>query len=135
VVSSTSRPHFTPVKDPVPIVKEACWAPGPVWMGGKSRPHSDSLYRLSYPAHTHTHTHTYKDLSGSVISMPEFIKQTDRARVPNKFGKGSQNFHYRLVKFQTWLIGSISRNSKTHLPSALMWCFEPKYRGKLLITN
>ena len=36
VVSSTPRPHFTPGKDPVPIVQEAGWAPGPVWTGGKS---------------------------------------------------------------------------------------------------
>ena len=60
VVSSTPRPHFTPKKDPVPILQEAGWAPGPVWTGGKSRPHRDSipdrsarsqsLYRLSYPA-------------------------------------------------------------------------------------
>ena len=58
VVSSTPRPHFTPGKDWVPIVQEAGWAPGPVWTGGKSRPHRDSipyrpsrsqsLYRLSY---------------------------------------------------------------------------------------
>jgi hypothetical protein len=27
-----------PGKDPVPIVQEAGWAPGPVWKGGKSRP-------------------------------------------------------------------------------------------------
>ena len=61
VVSSTPLPHFTPGKDPVPIVQEAGWAAGPVWTGGKSRPHwdsirdrparSQSLYRLSYPAH------------------------------------------------------------------------------------
>jgi len=61
VVSSTPRPHFTPEKDSVPILQEAGWAPGPVWTGGKSRPHRDSipdrpapsqsLYRLSYPAH------------------------------------------------------------------------------------
>ena len=61
VVSSTPRPHFTPGKDPVPILQEAGWAPGPAWTGGKSRPHRDSipgrparsqsLYRLSYPAH------------------------------------------------------------------------------------
>ena len=48
---------------PVPILQEAGWAPGPVWTGGKSRPHRDSipdlparsksLYRLSYPAHFH----------------------------------------------------------------------------------
>ena len=64
VVSSTPRSHFTPGKDTVPILQEAVWAPGPVWMGGKSRPHRDSipdrparsqsLYRLSYPAHEMT---------------------------------------------------------------------------------
>ena len=43
VVSSTPRPHFTPGKDPVPIVQEAGWATGPVWTGGKSRPHRDSI--------------------------------------------------------------------------------------------
>jgi len=43
VVSSTPRPHFTPGKDPVPILQEAGWAPGPVWTGGKSRPHRDSI--------------------------------------------------------------------------------------------
>jgi len=61
VVSSTPRPHFTLRKDPVPVVQEVGWAPGPVWIGGKSRPHrnsipdrparSQSLYRLSYRGH------------------------------------------------------------------------------------
>ena len=61
MVRSTPRPHFNPGKDPVPILQEAGWAPGPVWKDGKSRPHRDSfpdrparsqsLYRLSYPAH------------------------------------------------------------------------------------
>ena len=45
-------------KDPVLSAQEAGWAPGPVWTGGKSRPHRDpipdrparsqSLYRLNY---------------------------------------------------------------------------------------
>jgi hypothetical protein len=43
VVSSTPQPHFTPGKYPVPILQEAGWAPGPVWTGGKSRPHQDSI--------------------------------------------------------------------------------------------
>jgi len=43
VVSSTPWPHFTPGKDPVPVLQEAGWAPGPVWKGGKSRPHRDSI--------------------------------------------------------------------------------------------
>ena len=61
MVSSTPRPHFTLGKDTVPILQEAGWAPGPVWTGGKSRPHRDSipdrparsqsLYQLSYRAH------------------------------------------------------------------------------------
>jgi len=32
-----------PGKDPVPILQEAGWAPRPVWMGGKSYPHRDSI--------------------------------------------------------------------------------------------
>ena len=61
-VSVTSRPLFTLVKDPVPIVQEAGWAPGPVWTGAENLSpigirfpdhpaRSKSLYRLSYPAH------------------------------------------------------------------------------------
>jgi hypothetical protein len=60
---SAARPVRTlpPGKDPVPILQEAGWAPGPVWTGGKSRPHRDlipdrpdrsqSLYRLSDRGH------------------------------------------------------------------------------------
>jgi len=62
-VSVTPRPLFTPGQDPVPIVQEAGWAPGPVWTGAENlastgirspdRPaHSQSLYRLRYQAHT-----------------------------------------------------------------------------------
>jgi hypothetical protein len=59
--------RFTPGKDPVPIVQEAGWAPGPVWTCAKNlaptgipspdRPaRSQSLYRLSYPAHSCAYT-------------------------------------------------------------------------------
>jgi len=51
---------FTPGKDPVTIVQEAGWAPGPVWTGAENFTptgirfpdipgRSESLYRLSYP--------------------------------------------------------------------------------------
>jgi hypothetical protein len=34
---SAPRPsRFTPGKDPVPIVQEAGWAPGPVWTGAEN---------------------------------------------------------------------------------------------------
>ena len=57
---SAPRPgRFTPEKDPVPIVREAGWAPGPVWTGAENlaptgirypdRPvRRESLYRLSH---------------------------------------------------------------------------------------
>ena len=59
VVSFMPRPFFTPGKDPVPIVQEAGWVPGPVWTGAENldptgirspdRPaRSQSLYQLSY---------------------------------------------------------------------------------------
>ena len=49
-----------PGKDPVPIVQEAGWAPGPVWTGAENlaptgigspdrTARSHKLYRLSYP--------------------------------------------------------------------------------------
>ena len=61
VVSSTSRLLFTPGKDPAPILQDAGWDPGLVWMGRKSHPHRDlipdrpahsqPLHRLSYKVH------------------------------------------------------------------------------------
>ena len=42
-VSNMPRPHFTPGKDSVPVLQKAGWTPGPVWTGGKSRPHRDSI--------------------------------------------------------------------------------------------
>jgi hypothetical protein len=56
-VSVTPRPLFTPGKDPVPIVQEAGWAPGPVWTDPENlaptgirspdrSARSHSLYRL-----------------------------------------------------------------------------------------
>jgi len=54
-VSSTPRPYFTPGKYPVPILQETGWAPGPVWTGGKSRPHRDST--PDRPARSQSVTH------------------------------------------------------------------------------
>ena len=52
---------FTPGKDPVPLVQEGGWAPGPVWIGAENLVHtgirspdlparSESIYRPRYPA-------------------------------------------------------------------------------------
>jgi len=58
VVNATPRPLSPQERDPVPIIQEAGWAPGPVWTGAENlaptgirspdRPaRSESLYRLS----------------------------------------------------------------------------------------
>ena len=35
-VSVTPWPLFTPGKDPLPIVQEAGWTPGPIWTGAEN---------------------------------------------------------------------------------------------------
>ena len=85
-VSVTPWPLFTPRKDPVPTVREARWAPGPVWTGAENlaptgirssdRPtRSQSLYRLRYPAHIRTvcryaYTPSPIRLEGAVPGLP-----------------------------------------------------------------
>jgi len=63
---STPRPgRITPEKDPVPIVREARWAPGPVWTGAENLALSGFDHRTVRPVTSrrkvkkkHTHTHT-----------------------------------------------------------------------------
>jgi len=56
-----SRPHYPRERDPVPVVKEAGWAPGPVWAGAENlvptgirspdrAAPSELVYRLSCPS-------------------------------------------------------------------------------------
>ena len=47
---SKPRPaRFSPGKDPVPILQEAGWAPGPFWTGTENLPHRDSISGPSSP--------------------------------------------------------------------------------------
>jgi len=70
VVSSTPRPHFTPWKDPVAILQETGWAPGPVWTGGKYRPHWDSI--PDHPARSSVTIPTELPGPQSVAVGPEY---------------------------------------------------------------
>jgi len=97
VVSSTPRPHFTPGKDPVLILQEAGWVPGPVWTGGKSRPHRDSipdrlarsksLYRMSYLAH---YIYIYTHIPNSCTVSPSSNKVLDIRDIESR----SRNQYY-----------------------------------------
>jgi len=86
-ISVTPRPLFTPGKDPVPLVQEAGWDPGPVWTGVENfaptgirspdRPaRSQSLYRLRYPAHLFHHSLLFPPITTLLrvgIYQTEFI--------------------------------------------------------------
>jgi hypothetical protein len=79
-VTVTPRTLFTHWKNPVPIIKEAGWASGPVWTGAENiaptgirspdrPPRSRSLYRLSYPAHKLTNI--YISTGSSEANSPQ----------------------------------------------------------------
>ena len=56
---------FNPGKDPVPIVQEAGWAPGPVWMGAENLdPHRDSIPRTAQPVRVAIPTELSRYLKG-----------------------------------------------------------------------
>jgi hypothetical protein len=64
---SRPGPLFTPGKDPVPIVQEVGWAPGPTWRGAENlAPQRDSI-----PG----------------PSQPEAIRYTDYVTRPTQNGK------------------------------------------------
>jgi len=83
-VSVTPRPLFTPGKDPVPIVQETGWAPGPVWTGAENlaatgirsadlSARGQSLYLLRYPAHTNGWR--FKRICFVVVEWGQLVKR------------------------------------------------------------
>jgi len=76
VGGSAPRPgHLYPRKDPVPILQEDGWALGPVWTGGKSRPHRDSI--PDHPARSSITIPT--ELPGPLIRCMKYIKNINKS--------------------------------------------------------
>jgi hypothetical protein len=104
---SAARPDRTlpPGKDPVPIVQEAGWAPGPVWTGAENlasigirspdRPaRSQSLHRLVYPAHERKGSQVFNNnYQGSRLGGRP--KNRWQNRVQTDFSKKVKQFRYR----------------------------------------
>ena len=137
MVSSAPRPHFTLGKEPVPIVQEAGWAPGPVWTGGKSRPHwdsipdrparSQSLYRLSYPAH---HIHIYANILDYLLQNQKYqhrnpkddVKQVVKPKLVSSYPIASAlNF---LCKIYVWSL-SFRVYTAVSLQTVVLWIVVP----------
>ena len=79
---------FTTGKDPIPIVQEAGWAPGPVGTGAENLAptgirsldcpaHSQSLSRLSYPAHN-ANTYFSKKRRSVKKDLDKVVKMANR---------------------------------------------------------
>jgi hypothetical protein len=70
-------PLFTPGKDPVPILQEAGWAPGPVWTGAENlAPPPELDPRIIQPVASHyTDYATRPSLHSIVIAK---IKERDK---------------------------------------------------------
>jgi len=90
VVSSTPRPHFTSGKEPVPILHEAWWSSGPVWTGGKSRPHRDSI--PNRPETTNIHNVKYQETASLISGIAaKFVKSfqivSNRTRIDETLQK------------------------------------------------
>jgi hypothetical protein len=120
-VSVTPRPLYTPGKDPVPIVQEAGWVPGPVWTGAENLAptgirspdlpaRSQSLYRLSYPAHGFNNTIQQIYNRSTEYNMETLFKeyiQGDSGGICNTLGNESmcdskqKKFIYTCVRFLT----------------------------------
>jgi len=84
-VSVTPLSLFTPGKEPVPIVQEAGWDPEPVWISAENlastgiwspdRPaHSQSLYRLSYPAQIDVEDFLQIGQTSGQIDVEDFLQ-------------------------------------------------------------
>ena len=83
VISSTPRPNFTPGKDPVPIVQETVWAPGPVWTDGKSRSHREFWSRTVQPVAIPTELHGPQFLYMLWIKQPREYSTLFKRRLRN----------------------------------------------------
>jgi hypothetical protein len=94
------RPHFTPGKDTVPILQEAEWAPGPVWIGAENlaptairspdrAARSQSLFQLSYRAHA-----TYQSVSQSIGNeISKFLRSSERPAFHTNINLLAQEFY------------------------------------------
>ena len=133
LVSSTPRPHFTPGTIRYPLYRRLG---GQVWTGGKYRPNgirspdrparSQSLYRLSYPAHPDRFT-SWKwprcPLQRRLCELQWRSGSSDPCRGPNRGSSSPQpsqytdyatpapNFHaLRLINQLIWSKPCMTRN-------------------------
>ena len=102
---STPRPgRFTPGKDPIPLVKEAGCAPGPIWTGAENLAHTgirnpdsparrESLYQLSYPGPRSGYGGEEKKFLPVPGIKPKYLWTSIGFGLPRATGSGQQDGH------------------------------------------
>ena len=99
--------RFTTGKDPVPIVQEAGWAPGPVWTSAENlAPHRDSIPGLSSPLRVAIPTE---------LSRPLILKK-DAAYSSETLAHSHQTTHNTVVFIS--FAGANSRHTARHVTSS-----------------
>jgi len=106
-VSVTPRPLLTPGKDPVPIVQETGWAPGPVWTGAENLTPT-GIRSPDRPARSHRYLVTYKKWDW----FSAFYKSSfqDKSYMENNEFGGDHEFLPNTM-FMIWLTVRIARTS------------------------
>ena len=134
VVSSTPRPHFTPVKNRYPFYRRMG---GP--QGGKSRPHwhsipdlpasSQSLYRLSYPGHQFIRDFemcTVSQYSKSILNYTAIIQYVLNSDILiQNYSKFLLYLNVIFFNIRVWTqqqLGCCSKFSELYTLPALRWC-------------
>jgi len=84
-VSVTPRPLFTPVKDPVPIVQKAGWAPGSVWTGAENLAPPPGIRSPDSPARSQSIFYTQQFAALSIWCLPtlSLIKESHFMTINN----------------------------------------------------
>jgi len=124
VVSSTPRQHFTPGKDPVAIVQEAGWAPGPFLTGVKSRPHRDSIpNRPARSRYTDWATRPTYSVSNRAICRDEGINQRGLELTTHpRFNIDVQNSRYMSLLSFCACIGTLRSDPYLYLGQMVKNC-------------
>ena len=106
---SAARPGRTlpQEKTRYPFLQEAGWAPGPVWTGGKSRPHRDSIPdRLVHSNCTHAKAYySYVSLILLVFSRSATVAAVKcRAEWPNQSENTSNAYVWKRTEPTHYLV-------------------------------
>jgi hypothetical protein len=140
---STPRPgRFTPGKESTPFVKEAGWAPGPVWTSAENlaptgirspdRPfRRKSLYGLSYPGSLSLYSNirnwqTFLNISG-LFTIREWTK-----RMPKWTHNQPSNTTVNILHYVIYIVSAIKLHVSAYIEAVIRLRTQNKRQAVIL---